>query len=150
MSHHLFPEAAATLWIDGSLQILVNPWELADTFLQSAPLAVFRHAERNCLYQEHLACLKCAKDDPLAMERQISAYRAEEYPENNGLFETGAVLRSQNPVISELNEMWWGQIEKGSLRDQLSINYVVWKMGLPAMTLDGSVYKNSYFRFRQH
>jgi hypothetical protein len=40
------------------------------------------------------------------------------------------ILRRHTDAIRHLNEAWWNEIVRGSRRDQLSFNYVAWKLGL--------------------
>ena len=44
------------------------------------------------------------------------------------------ILRRHTDAIRRLNEAWWNEIVRGSRRDQLSFNYVAWKLGLSYAT----------------
>ena len=43
-------------------------------------------------------------------------------------YETGILLRMNTNRVHYFNDIWWSEIQNGSLRDQLSIPYVVWKL----------------------
>lgn len=60
----------------------------------------------------------------------MARYRAEGLPEDAGLIEAPVILRRHTDAIRRLNESWWGEIVRASRRDQLSFNYVAWKLGL--------------------
>ena len=47
-----------------------------------------------------------------------------------GLVEAPVILRRHTAAIRALNEAWWAELVRGSRRDQLSFNYVAWKLGL--------------------
>ena len=139
-----------SLWIDGTVQLLVNPWELVDRYLTDRDIAVFRHHERVCVYQELEMCLRLGYDDPDVMRRQVERYREEGYPPRRGLWEMGAFLRSHTPAIQQFNQLWWREVEYGSVRDQLSVNYAAWKLSLPPAYMAGNIFTNPYFNFTRH
>lgn len=140
-----------SLWHDGTQQLLVNPWELVDRYLSpDCEMALSRHPERDCVYQELEMCLRLALDDPETMRRQVERYREEGYPAHHGLFEMAAVLRAHVPRMKEFNERCWREINYGSLRDQLCVNYVLWKMGLTPSVMAGHRIDSRYFNFFPH
>jgi len=150
LAHKTFPGAEYTLWVDGCLTPLTPMWQLVDQFLCNHDICVFEHLERGCVYRELEACIRLKKDDPAVMRQQVNGYREEGYPYNHGLGETTAVLRRHNEVTEALNEAWWAEIEKGSLRDQLSFNYVCWKLGADYATFEGNRTKSPHFKHRPH
>jgi hypothetical protein len=119
-----------SLWIDGSMEIKQPIDWFIETYLKDADIAVFRHPDRNCLYQEAEVCSKIGFDDPNVIEKQIKRYKKEGYPEENGLGETKIVLRKHSPKVEEFNRLWLHEITNFSLRDQISFNYCVWKSGI--------------------
>ena len=56
------------------------------------------HPARKCIYKEAEACIALKKDAREVIEKQIARYRAEGYPKNAGMFETGVVLRRHGNV----------------------------------------------------
>jgi hypothetical protein len=152
MPHRVLPDAEFWLWHDGNQQLKTNPWGLVDAYLDEpgSQLATYKHPQRDCVYQEHEACLKLGKDDPATMASQIKRYRDEGYPEHNGMIESTVVLRANTPAIKELNEAWWREIRDGSLRDQLSFNYVATKLKLPYSHVAGQRDRPVYFDYFAH
>lgn len=144
LSHILFPEAEYTLWVDGCLRVVDAPALLLG-HLRDLDICVFRHAERSCVYRELEACVRLYKDDLATMYQQIARYRREGYPYNNGLAETTAVLRRHTPHVARLNSAWWSEIEHGSVRDQLSFDYVCWRLGIRYATFARTRYDNPHF-----
>jgi hypothetical protein len=151
-SHVLNLDADYTIWIDGSQQIKPVPLvkQLVNPLINKYMLASFKHPERTCIYQEMQACRKLRKDNPQLMANQINAYRKEGYPPYNGLVETACVLRKQCDQITEFNKLWWSQIENHSFRDQLSFNYVAWKLKQEYGKIPGSRMKSTFFDFISH
>jgi len=130
--HKILPEYEVSVWIDGNIDIRVQIKPLIKRWLRYANMAMFAHPEgRKCIYQEYKACKRLKKDDLKTMEQQIKRYRADGYPEGIGLSMTGVLVRRHNePDVKKAMEGWWKEIENGSIRDQLSFNYVAWKQRL--------------------
>lgn len=150
LSHQLYPDEDLTLWVDGCLTPLADPEYLAAKYLQDVDICLFRHMERNCVYQELEACIKLRKDDPEVMRNQVLGYRDAGYPYNNGLAETTAVLRRHTPEIRELNERWWSEVRNKSLRDQLSLDYLCWSMNIRYSVFAGQRTQSPHFQWRPH
>lgn len=149
MPHLLFPKSEITLWVDGCLTPIVDPWLIAKHLVQH-DLVMFRHCERNCAYQELQACLKLRKDDPKLMRAQLAYYRQQGYPERRGLAETTAVLRRHTAKIIQFNELWWKELARWSLRDQLSVDYVCRQLGIQYGHFPGKRYECPYFHWMAH
>ena len=145
-SHILFAKDASTIWIDGN-QL---PNGSATPILQSAPFGVFRHPYRSCIYDEAVKCKELGKDRSEVIERQMNRYRHEGYPSHNGLAETSCIYRFHNQLIKLINEKWWNQIINGSYRDQLSLNYVLWKVGTTYKIIPGSRSSSSFLLYHEH
>ena len=139
MSHVLFPEADVTLWVDCGLVPILDPAQLAETYLADHDLCTFRHSRRDCAYAEAEACIRMDKDDPEVIRRQMLRYHRVGYPYHNGLAETGALLRRRKDLVNVFNETWCEAIDKGSVRDQLSFDFCCWNLGLRYSVFPGKV-----------
>ena len=94
-----------------------------------ADVALFRHPGHDCIYQEARQCKKKLKDHARTIDGQMDAYRRKFFPSHFGLGETCVVARRNSAATRRVNELWWNEIRKGSVRDQLSFDYVRWIMG---------------------
>lgn len=133
MPERFFPEARYSLWIDGNVA-LIHPFDirrLIDEFLGGADLCIARHHARTCLYQEAAVCRARRLDLADVIDRQMTRYRREGFPAGYGLNEAPVILRRHTDAVREFDRLWWHEICRGSRRDQLSLNYVLWKTGLP-------------------
>lgn len=135
--HELFPRSKCTLWIDGNIRV-------TDDFVREASsqewdIAISKHGYRDCVYQEAEACMHLGKDVPARVHPQICKYLNEGYPPHNGMVESGVLFRRNKRHVRELCEVWWGEIEKYSHRDQLSFNYACWKTGTEYSTYPVSI-----------
>lgn len=149
-SHVLFPRADYTLWHDGNQNLVFNPWELVDRFLRDGDIASYKHPQRDCVYEEHKACIQRKKDDPQVIRDQMDRYKAEGYPAHNGLLETTVMLRRNCPAVTDFNAAWWSEIAAGSRRDQLSVNYVLHSLKIPIVHLPGQRDRPVFFKYYPH
>jgi hypothetical protein len=127
--HEIFPQYKYSIWIDGSVSMLISPQELVAQ-MGNASIMTFRHPVRNCIYKEAEEVLDLKLDIPKKVLGQVYRLSKLGYPENNGLAETKIVVRKNSPAVEEFNKEWLYQILTGSERDQLSFDYVVWKTGI--------------------
>lgn len=153
VNSHLLPqEAEQTVWIDGSQKI--KPVEIYAKLVVPLQakyvLATFKHPDRSCIYQEMQACIHYHKDNPKLMQKQIAQYRAENYPAYNGMVETACVFRQTCAEVAKFNELWWEQINQHSFRDQLSFNYVAWKLNQAYGIIPGRRDASRFFEFIPH
>ncbi|MGA1865742.1 MAG: glycosyltransferase domain-containing protein [bacterium] len=150
LAHEIFPDADYSIWLDGTFQMALPPREAIMRWLASEDIAMMSHPERTCIYQEAEVCAKMKKDDPRVLERQVKKYREEGYPENFGLVANGVVLRRHTRKISKLNQAWWEEIKNHSIRDQVSFNYVAWKLGINYSLIPGECWNNPIFPYTRH
>jgi hypothetical protein len=152
LSHKFFPDDEVTLWVDGSIEICpgISLPKIANHYLRDADIAVFCHRRRYCLYQEAAHCIQRRRDVPEIIRRQIFRYTQEFYPVDNGLAECTIILRRNTLKIKDFNEFWWREIRQGSIRDQISFPYVVWKTGIKVNYFPGSVGDGSIFLLKEH
>jgi hypothetical protein len=135
-AHLALPNSDYSLWVDASIGI-VSPFpltRLVDLFLQDCDICLFRHYARSSIFEEAEACQAYGLDQTDVIDAQMVRYRAEGLPDDAGLIEAPVILRRHTDAIRRLNEAWWNEIVRGSRRDQLSFNYVAWKLGLSYAT----------------
>ena len=144
------------LWMDGCFRLKVNPWSIArDVLSETTHMAAFKHESRDSVYDEYKACVRLKKDDPETMRKQVARYRAAGYPEGAGLAETGCVLRRNVPSVRTFSSLWWEEVAAGSVRDQLSFDFVCWSLGMKYATYPGIARSNRddgcpYFEWHPH
>ncbi|HPS57710.1 MAG TPA: DUF616 domain-containing protein [Spirochaetota bacterium] len=136
LPHKFFPEYEYSIWIDGTVDIIGDVSKLIKVY-NLPKFLCFKHPSRNCIYKEGVACILQAKDNYNIISIQLNRYRAEGYPENNGLIDGCILIRRHNDehVIKVMND-WWGEIINFSRRDQLSFNYVSWKNKFKILTIE--------------
>lgn len=147
---HLFIEDEWSLWVDGSVELKLTPEEILNKYKDRGDLIVSRHHSRNCIYKEASVILQNGMDRPEIVRDQIDQYQKEGYPDENGLYETGCLLRRNTREVNRFNEFWWAQLCRYSRRDQLSFAYSVWKTGLKVGLFDGNLHQSEDFTLHYH
>lgn len=120
---HKFVNTEYSIWIDGSVRLLVPPEKLVDMMGPLADCGVFRHCERDNIYDEaNFVALK-GKDDAHVVAEQIAEYRQAGFIQRN-LGMCGVIVRRHTEDIARRNERWWSEICRHSVRDQISFPVV--------------------------
>ena len=149
--HMLFPDYDISIWIDGSVEVIGDLNELIVS-LRVFKWGAFKHYSRDCIFDEAFACAIAQKDAPDLMSKQIAKYMVGDgYPRHNGLCENTIIVRKHNDdLVKKVDTDWWEEVKKWSKRDQLSLNYVLWKNKLDYNLIKGNVYDNGYFKVNKH
>jgi len=132
LPHAVLPEYEETLWIDGSFRIEDGRFaDEAFTYLEHAGIALFNHPSRGCIYEEAAV----SKNMPAYADQdiigQVSHYRAQGYPEKNGLLAAGMIARRRDdPAIRRLSELWMLHNLRFTYQDQLSLPFLLWKLNV--------------------
>ena len=149
---HLYLDADVTCYMDGThvLKEALTVEGLAEEFLTYTDVAVFEHSERECAYEEAEYCIEKGLDDPAVIRAQMARYRAEGFPEGFGLPAITMMLRRRTPQVEKLSDLWWEEVQGGSVRDQLSFPYACWRLGVKWETIPGWAYLNKFFHYVPH
>ena len=142
-SHVLFPDADITIWFDSNLVLGAPLHSFLDHI--SGDFSSLNHPHRQCLYDEGEEIIRLQWESWEKIPGQLQAYRSEGYPEQHGLVSTRVVARTNSPAAQELNALWWQHVEKHSLRDQISLPYVLWKLGM-----EPNFIPHSFIHIKEH
>jgi len=143
---HLFVDTDVSIWIDGNISLDVTPEELVSKWLADKDVATWKHFGRDCLYEEGNECIGLGYDKPETINEQLERYRNNDYPINNGLSECNVIIRRHTDEVARLNEQWWAEICRGSVRDQISFPYVFRDIS----RIDGNPRDNKDFKYKPH
>ena len=113
-----------TIWIDGSMKVNCNLDQFISEYSQG-DLTIMKHPHRKCIYEEAEACIRLRKDNPIVINDQMKRYKEGGLVKNTGLAATGVIIRKNTSLINKLMLNWWEEVKIGSIRDQLSFNYIV-------------------------
>jgi len=134
--HHpfvLFPDATYTIWLD------MTHWAYQSLIplLTNFDLMLHKHQERHTICAEADICKFLKFDSPEIIESQITHYKNDGFIDNIGLYSTSCLIRKNTYQCQMLSEMWWEEICKWSKRDQISLPYCLWRLGLTPGVIPG-------------
>ncbi len=144
-----------TIWVDASIRILRDTF--AERFVEAARasgMALVRHPERDCIYEEVKATFlpSVAHKYPLGrLLEQAAAYREQGYPERNGLLACGVVARHMDSDnVRRIDEAWFDEVRRWSVQDQVALPYVLWRLGVDVGVVDLNLWRNPLFEVLPH
>lgn len=130
-----FLDHERVIWIDANMEIVAAGFAREALASTRDGVAFFRHPRRSCVYKEAEALLGLESqggkfaDQPIT--EQIDSYRADGYPESHGLWASGVIAwELSEPKARRLGSEWMSEVELWSVRDQLSLPVVVWRLGM--------------------
>jgi len=75
LAHKYLPKHKYSIWLDGSFQLLSDPWDLIDEYLKDSDIATMKHPLRSCIYKEANECAAVSKESPERIYKQMEKYR---------------------------------------------------------------------------
>lgn len=145
---HLFFQTEYSIYLDGNIELLVEPQILIDEFLKDKDVAVFRHIGRDCIYAEADAIVGYKKETPQELAPQIKEYARRGTPYHGGLAECGVIIRRHTKEVEQMNEKWWAEYCRFGVRDQMSFPIAFPKENV--RFIESSVWRHPYFKFYAH
>ena len=128
--HKFVPEYDLSISLGGQFQIACD----LDAFVErnfpreTDDMMISRHPHRDCIYDEAEVCRQFRIDEPAIIDAHVARYRAEGFPAHRGLYATGFIARrGRRPQTAAMCDLWYEELRRGSRRDQLSLNYALWK-----------------------
>jgi hypothetical protein len=150
MAHEVLPEADVSIWVDANIRPLISGASMIEKWLKSNSLAAFKHPDRTCLFDEAGFCLHLGKASRRVLAAQVQQYDMKQMPRHWGLASTRCLIRRHTEEVAELNVVWWKEIRTFSLRDQISLPYVCWKLGLKWNIIPGHALRHPHFWYLKH
>jgi hypothetical protein len=148
----LLPDHEWTIWVDA--RVSIRSAEFVPTLLATAApsgMALMTHRQRDCLYDEAAEVYRKGFDQRPELFDQIRRYRQAGFPRHRGLFSTMVVARrTDDPQVQALDRRWWEEIDRGSVRDQVSLPFVAWQMGFAPGVVDLDPYENELYVLHHH
>jgi glycosyltransferase involved in cell wall biosynthesis len=154
LPHKYLPAHDISVYIDSSMELIeADVLAMVRVCMEGGDIALYKHAKRSCIYDEIDFVQKTSrKVSPLKLASYLEKLRKDGYPTHNGLFENGIIFRRNTPAIRKLNEMWWHVYETGPERDQFSLCYCLWRLGISVTDIKAGkqVRVNPFIKFHQH
>lgn len=151
LPHKYFKDFDTSIWVDGSLWIKNDMRDFIRQYGKGSDFLCFPHEQRRCIYDEGAKVLLLRKAPKNVIIQQMAYYLNEGYPQNNGLYLGGCMVRNHNePAVIKIMEQWWEQVNRFSKRDQISLPYVMYKNQFHCNLCDLNLYDNEWTSVSRH
>ncbi|KAG8067981.1 hypothetical protein GUJ93_ZPchr0005g14941 [Zizania palustris] len=132
--HRLFPNVQYSVWIDGKLKLVRDPYQLLERFLwrKNVTFAISRHYRRFDVFEEAEANKVGGKYDNASIDYQIEFYKREglthysssKLPITSDVPEGCVIIREHIPITNLFTCLWFNEVDRFTSRDQLSFSTV--------------------------
>lgn len=136
-----FIQADTILWVDGRVAVRNQPIRpLLEAALTDAEIAAYPHPWRDCAYDEAQECARLHRAPAPALAQQVEAYRTAGLPAHWGLRNTMVLARRNTPAMRQLGRHWWQEVQTRTIRDQVSLPFLLWRDGIACPTMGPDLY----------
>lgn len=148
---HVLPEYRYTIWIDGSIAIKTESFaEEMIGWLNESGLALFRHPDRDSIFDEARVSSQMPKYFGLPVFDQVAHYQDQGFA-GTGLYACGVLARDNGKRrIRELNHAWMHENVRWTYQDQLSLPFLLWKHRICPGVLPYNLWTNHLFVVHSH
>lgn len=135
--HRMFPEAQYSIWIDGKMELLVDPLLILERYLWRGKhaYAIAQHKHHRSIYEEADANKRRKRYARPLIDLHMKIYRYEGMEPWSPLKSTlsdvpeGAVIIREHTAMNNLFScLWFNEVHLFTPRDQLSFGYVVYRL----------------------
>lgn len=126
----LLSEYDCSVWMDANVRIKTTYTytRSVELYFSDVKISTVKHPNRDDIYAECGEVLVYCLEKERVVFDWINILRKDGYPRKSGLYETNLLYRKHCSSIENMDALWWNYIEEYSRRDQLSFNYVLWKL----------------------
>ncbi|KAJ6979918.1 hypothetical protein NC653_027912 [Populus alba x Populus x berolinensis] len=130
--HRLLPNVRYSIWIDGKLQLVMDPYQVLERFLwqQNASFAISRHYRRFDVFEEAEANKAAGKYGNSSIDYHIEFYKKEglspyskaKLPITSDVPDGCVIIREYIPITNLFSCLWFNEVDRFTARDQLSFS----------------------------
>ncbi|KAK7272539.1 hypothetical protein RJT34_29195 [Clitoria ternatea] len=131
--HRIFPKVRYSIWIDGKLKLVVDPYQVLERFLwrPNATFAISRHYRRFDVFVEAEANKAAGKYENASIDHQIQFYQYHDglthysrakLPITSDVPEGCVIIREHIPITNLFTCLWFNEVDRFTSRDQLSFS----------------------------
>ncbi|KAK9070863.1 hypothetical protein SSX86_009431 [Deinandra increscens subsp. villosa] len=137
LTHRLFPQALYSIWIDGKMELIVDPLLLLERYLWRGKyaFAIAQHKHHKNIYEEADSNKRRKRYARPLIDRHMKIYRYEGLEPWTPLKQTrsdvpeGAIIiREHTPLTNLFSCLWFNEVNLFTPRDQLSFGFVVYRL----------------------
>lgn len=138
ITHRLFPRADYSIWVDGKMELIVDPLLLLERYLWRGnhTFAIAQHKYHRSIYEEADAIKRRKRYARPLIDLHMKIYRYEGMelwsPMKKPISDVpeGAIIIREHTALNNLFScLWFNEVNLFTPRDQLSFGYVVYRLG---------------------
>ena len=151
----LFEGYDYSVYIDGNIKLISTISQFVRKINDKTGFAIHRHCTNECIFNEVKDCRAYGKGNYSKLKKQISRYKNEGFPKEYGMLECNVLVSNlKNENAKKIFDGWWNEyLTSESMRDQIALPYVLWKMKIPVEeigNLGENVNTNSVIKINSH
>ncbi|KAF6135691.1 hypothetical protein GIB67_028262 [Kingdonia uniflora] len=137
LTHRLFPQAQYSIWIDGKMELIVDPLLLLERYLWRGKrtFAIAQHKHHRSIFEEGDAIKRRKRYARPLVDLQMQIYLYEGMQpwslSKNTISDVpeGAIIIREHTAMNNLFScLWFNEVNLLTPRDQLSFGYVVYRL----------------------
>ncbi|ESW31413.1 hypothetical protein PHAVU_002G236800 [Phaseolus vulgaris] len=138
LTHRLFPEAQYSIWIDGKMELIVDPLLILERYLWRGKhtFAIAQHKHHRSIYEEADANKRRKRYARPLIDLHMKIYYYEGMKPWSSNKKTisdvpeGAIIIREHTAMSNLFScLWFNEVHLFTPRDQLSFGYTAFRLG---------------------
>lgn len=138
LTHRLFPQARYSIWIDGKMELIVDPLLMLERYLWRGKhtFAIAQHKHHRNVYEEADSNKRRKRYARPLIDLHMKIYYyegMEPWSSSKGIVSDvpeGAIIIREHTTINNLFScLWFNEVDLFTPRDQLSFGYVVYRLG---------------------
>lgn len=127
--YEFFPDYNFSIWIDGNVRLIADTYPVA-IMAHGSAMATFANPIHDCIYTEGRYMAFQGRVPKDMVNEQLESYRKAGYPEHFGMREFSIIYRDHScKECFDMMKEWWEHVNKYTMRDQLSLPFILWKNG---------------------
>ncbi|EPS58460.1 hypothetical protein M569_16354 [Genlisea aurea] len=137
LTHRLFPETQYSIWIDGKMELIVDPLLLLERYLWRGKhtFAIARHKHHRSIYEEADANKRRKRYARPLIDLHMKIYRfegMEPWDRHKSTLsdvpEGAIIIREHTSTNNLFSCLWFNEVHLLTPRDQLSFGYVAYRL----------------------
>ncbi|XP_071688839.1 probable hexosyltransferase MUCI70 [Rutidosis leptorrhynchoides] len=134
LTHRLFPQAIYSIWIDGKMELIVDPLLMLERYLWRGKhtFAIAQHKHHKNIYEEADSNKRRKRYARPLIDRHMKIYRYEGLepwsPLKQTISEGDIIIREHTPLNNLFSCLWFNEVNLFTPRDQLSFGFVVYRL----------------------
>ncbi|KAI4388296.1 hypothetical protein MLD38_000639 [Melastoma candidum] len=129
--HRIFPNVRYSIWIDGKLQLVVDPYQILERFLwqENFSFAISWHYRRFDVFEEAEANKAAGKYGNSSIDFQIDFYKEEgltpyteaKLPITSDVPEGCVIIKDHFPITNLFTCLWFNEVDRFTSRGSVKL-----------------------------